>query len=158
MEILDTLAICMIVTSLAVFGLRNLKLSVIVYAIQTLLLVSIFFLLSKKFDAEQLSMWAIVAFFTKVILVPGILLWLIKKLKAKCSQRGRAGSGIFRKSYHSDGIFFGAFYEHPSDIFEIFSYQRGDHAHRSRNDFHDGNFWLHAKKFFHQANFSLLLV
>ncbi|EAT99391.3 hydrogenase 4 membrane subunit [Campylobacter curvus] len=80
MEILDTLAICMIVTSLAVFGLRNLKLSVIVYAIQTLLLVSIFFLLSKKFDAEQLSMWAIVAFFTKVILVPGILLWLIKKL------------------------------------------------------------------------------
>ena len=80
MEVLDTLAICMIVTSLAVFGLRNLKLSVIVYAIQTLLLVSIFFLLSKKFDAEQLSMWAIVAFFTKVILVPGILLWLIKKL------------------------------------------------------------------------------
>ena len=80
MEILDTLVICMIVTSLAVFGLRNLKLSVIVYAIQTLLLVSIFFLLSKKFDAEQLSMWAIVAFFTKVILVPGILLWLIKKL------------------------------------------------------------------------------
>ena len=80
MGVLDTLAICMIVTSLAVFGLRNLKLSVIVYAIQTLLLVSIFFLLSKKFDAEQLSMWAIVAFFTKVILVPGILLWLIKKL------------------------------------------------------------------------------
>ena len=91
MEILDTLAICMIVTSLAVFGLRNLKLSVIVYAIQTLLLVSIFFLLSKKFDAEQLSMWAIVAFFTKVILVPGILLWLIKKLNVVSEDEPVAG-------------------------------------------------------------------
>ncbi|WP_169767380.1 MULTISPECIES: hydrogenase 4 membrane subunit [Campylobacter] len=91
MGVLDTLAICMIVTSLAVFGLRNLKLSVIVYAIQTLLLVSIFFLLSKKFDAEQLSMWAIVAFFTKVILVPGILLWLIKKLNVVSEDEPVAG-------------------------------------------------------------------
>ncbi|WP_149718125.1 hydrogenase 4 membrane subunit [Campylobacter concisus] len=80
MQTLDILAICMIVTSLAVFGLRNLKLSIIAYAIETLLLVSIFFLLSEKFNAEQLKTWAIVAFFTKVLLVPGILFWLIKKL------------------------------------------------------------------------------
>ena len=70
----------MIVTSLAVFGLRSLKLSIIAYAIETLLLVSIFFLLSEKFNAEQLKTWAIVAFFTKVLFVPGILFWLIKKL------------------------------------------------------------------------------
>ena len=80
MQTLDILAICMIVTSLAVFGLRSLKLSIIAYAIETLLLVSIFFLLSKKFNAEQLKTWAIVAFFTKVHFVPGILFWLIKKL------------------------------------------------------------------------------
>ena len=80
MQTLDVLAICMIVTSLAVFGLRNLKLSIIAYAVETLLLVSIFFLLSEKFNAEQLTTWAIVAFFTKVIFVPAILFWLVKKL------------------------------------------------------------------------------
>lgn len=70
----------MIVTSLAVFGLRNLKLSIGIYAIQTLLLVSIFFMLYSSFNAPQLRIWAIVAFFTKVIFVPGILFWLVKKL------------------------------------------------------------------------------
>ena len=80
MQTLDILAICMIVTSLAVFGLRSLKLSIIAYAIETLLLVSIFFLLSEKFNAEQLKTWALGAFFTKVLFVPGILFWLIKKL------------------------------------------------------------------------------
>ena len=80
MNNIDILAICMIVTSLAVFGLRNLKLSIGIYAIQTLLLVSIFFMLYSNFNAPQLRIWAIVAFFTKVIFVPGILFWLVKKL------------------------------------------------------------------------------
>ena len=80
MNSIDILAICMIVTSLAVFGLRNLKLSIGIYAIQTLLLVSIFFMLYSNFNAPQLRIWAIVAFFTKVIFVPGILFWLVKKL------------------------------------------------------------------------------
>ena len=70
----------MIVTSLAVFGLRNLKLSIGIYAVQTLLLVSIFFMLSSTFNAPQLKIWAVVAFFTKVIFVPGIIFFLIKKL------------------------------------------------------------------------------
>ena len=70
----------MIITSLAVFGLRNLKLSVGIYAIQTLLLVSIFFMLSSTFNAPQLKIWAVVAFFTKVLFVPGIVFFLIKKL------------------------------------------------------------------------------
>lgn len=80
MTSIDILAICMIVTSLAVFGLRNLKLSVGIYAVQTLLLVSIFFMLSSTFNAPQLKIWAVVAFFTKVLFVPGILFFLIKKL------------------------------------------------------------------------------
>ena len=70
----------MIVTSLAVFGLRNLKLSIGIYAIQTLFLVSIFFMLYSNFNAPQLRTWAVVAFFTKVIFVPAILFYLIKKL------------------------------------------------------------------------------
>ena len=80
MTSIDILAICMIITSLAVFGLRNLKLSVGIYAIQTLLLVSIFFMLSSTFNAPQLKIWAVVAFFTKVLFVPGIVFFLIKKL------------------------------------------------------------------------------
>ncbi|WP_298094589.1 hydrogenase 4 membrane subunit [uncultured Campylobacter sp.] len=80
MTSIDILAICMIVTSLAVFGLRNLKLSIGIYAVQTLLLVSIFFMLSSTFNAPQLKIWAVVAFFTKVIFVPGIIFFLIKKL------------------------------------------------------------------------------
>ena len=80
MNSIDILAICMIITSLAVFGLRNLKLSVGIYAVQTLLLVSIFFMLSSTFNAPQLKIWAVVAFFTKVLFVPGIVFFLIKKL------------------------------------------------------------------------------
>ncbi|MBF0983922.1 MAG: hydrogenase 4 membrane subunit [Campylobacter sp.] len=80
MNNIDILAVCMIITSLAVFGLRNLKFSVGAYALQTLLLVSIFFMLYSNFNAPQLRIWAIVAFFTKVLFVPGILFFLIKKL------------------------------------------------------------------------------
>ena len=80
MNNIDILAVCMIITSLAVFGLRNLKFSVGAYALQTLLLVSIFFMLYSNFNAPQLRAWAVVAFFTKVIFVPAILFYLIKKL------------------------------------------------------------------------------
>lgn len=79
-EMFDVLAICIMITSLAVFGLRNLKLSIACYAVQTLLLVSVFMMLSSAFNAEQLSTWAMVAFVTKVIFVPTILFMLIKKL------------------------------------------------------------------------------
>ena len=37
-------------------------------------------MLYSNFNAPQLRIWAIVAFFTKVIFVPGILFWLVKKL------------------------------------------------------------------------------
>ncbi len=80
MTSIDILAICMIVKSLSVLGLRNLKLYVGIYAVQTLILVSIIFMLSSTFNAPQLKIWAIVAFFTKVLFVPGIVFFLIKKL------------------------------------------------------------------------------
>ena len=77
---LSTLSIAMIISSLAVFGLRNYKHAIYVYAFQTLLLVSIFFLLASTHDAEQLGTWAVVAFFTKVLFVPYVLLRLVKKV------------------------------------------------------------------------------
>ena len=46
--LIDILTVAMIATSLAVFGLRNLKFSVYAYITQTLLLVSIFLLYLKN--------------------------------------------------------------------------------------------------------------
>lgn len=79
-DLLSVLSIFMIITSLVVFGLRNYKLSIYTYSVQTLLLVSIFLLLSSTHLAEQLSIWAGIAFITKVVFIPFILLRLIKKL------------------------------------------------------------------------------
>ena len=79
-DLLSVLSILMIITSLMVFGLRNYKLSIYTYSLQTFLLVAIFLLLSSTHLAEQLSLWAGVAFVTKVIFIPYILLRLVKKL------------------------------------------------------------------------------
>ena len=79
-DLLSILSIAMIVTSLSVFGLRNYKAAIYVYALQTALLVSIFLLLSSTHLAEQLCTWAFIAFFTKVLFIPFILLRLVKKL------------------------------------------------------------------------------
>jgi len=80
MDFLTILSICMILTSLAVFGLRNYKVSIFVYSAQTSLLVLIFLTLAVTYNAFQLFTWAIIAFITKVILVPYIIFRLIKKL------------------------------------------------------------------------------
>ena len=80
MELLTILSVCMILTSLAVFGLRNYKVSIFVYSAQTSLLVLIFLTLAVTYNAFQLFTWAIIAFITKVILVPYIIFRLIKKL------------------------------------------------------------------------------
>lgn len=79
-DLLSILSISMMITSLAVFGFRNYKLSVYSYAIQTILLVFIFLHLSSTHLAHELFTWAIIALFTKVIFVPLVLLRLIKQL------------------------------------------------------------------------------
>jgi len=80
MDLLIILSIGMILTSLAVFGLRNYQLSILVYALQTSLLVLIFLTLADRYEAHQLFNWVIIAVITKVILVPYILLRLRRKL------------------------------------------------------------------------------
>jgi len=84
--LIDILTIAMIATSLAVFGLRNLRWSVYAYIAETLLLVSVFLLLSQKYNVEQLSEWAVIAFITKVVIVPYILIRLIRKLGVKSEE------------------------------------------------------------------------
>ncbi|RXJ88235.1 hydrogenase 4 membrane subunit [Arcobacter sp. CECT 8985] len=82
-DLLSILSIVLIISSLCVFGIRNYKIATYVYAFQTFILVMIFLFLYITYDAEQLGGWAIIAFFTKVIFVPFILLRLIKKLKVE---------------------------------------------------------------------------
>ncbi len=77
---MDILIICLMILSVGVFGLRKYKQSVFAYQIQTLILVIIFFTLSSKYNAHELQIWAIVAFFTKVLFVPAILYYLVNKI------------------------------------------------------------------------------
>lgn len=70
----------MMLTSLLVTCVRRYRLSCVFYAIQSLVLVLIFFTLSRTFGAEQLLMWSLSAFITKVILVPLIMAFAMKKM------------------------------------------------------------------------------
>lgn len=79
-DLLSILSIAIIITSLAVFGLRNYKYAIYMYVLQTMILVGIFAYLSYTYSANELQSWAIIAFITKVILVPYIILRLVKKL------------------------------------------------------------------------------
>jgi hydrogenase-4 component E len=79
-HIIDILAALMMVTSFAVFGLRQYRHSIQAYALQTLLLVVIFLALYFKYGTHELLIWAITAFFIKVIVVPLYLLRVVKRL------------------------------------------------------------------------------
>ncbi|MBS9778832.1 MAG: hydrogenase 4 membrane subunit [Campylobacteraceae bacterium] len=91
MGFLNTLSILIILSSLAVFGLRNYKMAIYAYGLQTLMLVLIFLNLSSQFDAEPLMSWAFIAFITKVVFVPYILLRLVKKLQVTSEDEPVAG-------------------------------------------------------------------
>lgn len=80
LDLVSILSLLMIVTSLAVFGWRNIKQAAYIYVIQTILLITIFAVLAQKYNAPELMSWAIIGFFLKVILVPYILIKLIRKL------------------------------------------------------------------------------
>lgn len=80
--IVNNLAGLMMLTSLLVIGARSYKASCWLYALQSLVLVSIFVTLSYLFDAESLRMWALSALITKVILVPVIMGYAFRKMAA----------------------------------------------------------------------------
>ena len=79
-NIIDIVAVLMMITSFAVFGLRQYRHSIAAYALQTLLLVIIFLALYVKYGSHELLIWAITAFIVKVVCVPLFLLNLVKKI------------------------------------------------------------------------------
>ena len=79
-HIIDIVAVLMMITSFAVFGLRQYRHSITAYAVHTLLLVIIFLALYVKYGSHELLVWAITAFVIKVVCVPLFLFRLVKKL------------------------------------------------------------------------------
>jgi hydrogenase-4 component E len=71
--LVNSLAGLLIVTSLAVIEVKRPRWSAFLYALQSMVLVSIFLVLASTTQAEQLYLWAASAFVTKVVLVPWIL-------------------------------------------------------------------------------------
>ena len=78
--IVNNLAGLMMITSLLVIGARKPIASCWFYALQSFVLVMIFVTLANTLDAHQLTLWAITAFFTKVLLVPLFLGFAFRKL------------------------------------------------------------------------------
>jgi hydrogenase-4 component E len=72
-DMINSLSGLLILTSLLVIESRKLRVSAILYGVQSLVLVFIFLALAVTMDVEQLYWWAASAFITKVILVPYIL-------------------------------------------------------------------------------------
>ncbi|CRL63701.1 hydrogenase 4 membrane subunit [Proteus penneri] len=78
--IVNNLAGLMMITSLLVIGAKKPIASCWFYALQSFVLVMIFVTLANMLDAHQLTLWAMTAFFTKVLLVPLILGFAFRKL------------------------------------------------------------------------------
>ncbi|MGL4726021.1 MAG: hydrogenase 4 membrane subunit [Scandinavium sp.] len=78
--LVNNLAGLMMVTSLLVIGAKHPRSSCWFYALQSLVLVLIFFTLSRTLDSEQLLMWSFSALLTKVILVQLIMGFALRKL------------------------------------------------------------------------------
>ena len=72
-NLINSLSGLLILTSLLVIETKKLRMSAILYGVQSLVLVLIFLALAVAMEAEQLYLWAISAFFTKVLLVPYVL-------------------------------------------------------------------------------------
>lgn len=82
-NLINILAVLMMITSLGVFSLRKYALSIKMYCFQTAILVSIFLCLYFKYDAKELLIWSVTAFLIKVIFVPWFLLRLVKRIGVK---------------------------------------------------------------------------
>lgn len=79
-NLVNTLAVLLIVTSLLVVESRKPRLSAKLYSLQSFVLVLIFLSLAVFMHAKPLYIWAVTALLTKVILVPWILLRALRKV------------------------------------------------------------------------------
>ncbi|HCL5251948.1 TPA: hydrogenase 4 membrane subunit [Salmonella enterica] len=90
----NNLAGLMMLTSLLVICIKSYRLACVFYAIQSLVLVSVFVTLSDVFAAEQLLMWSVSAFITKVMLVPLIMGFAMRKLSVACTESALFGPAV----------------------------------------------------------------
>ena len=72
-NLINSMSGLLILTSLLVIETKKLRLSAILYAVQSVVLVLIFLALAITMHAEQLYWWAASAFVTKALLVPYVL-------------------------------------------------------------------------------------
>lgn len=79
-NLVNALAVVLIVTSLMVVEARNPRFSAQLYSIQSFVLVLIFFSLAVFMKAEPLYIWSVTALVTKVILVPLIVIRALKRV------------------------------------------------------------------------------
>ncbi|MDR0888723.1 MAG: hydrogenase 4 membrane subunit [Coriobacteriales bacterium] len=70
----------LIITSLMVTLTKTVRRTAYVYAIQSLILIGVFISLGVLTGSSDLFTWSITAFITKVLIVPGVLLFVDKKL------------------------------------------------------------------------------
>lgn len=92
--IVNNLAGLMMFTSLLVIGARRYSASCWLYALQSLVLVSIFVTLSFLLNAGSLRIWAFSAFVTKVILVPIIMGYAFRKMAPAQSDHSLIGPAM----------------------------------------------------------------
>ncbi|WP_267524301.1 hydrogenase 4 membrane subunit [Campylobacter sp. MG1] len=88
---LEILTVCMMISALAAFGLRNYKKSVLAYQICATLLVATFFTIYMQTGIKELLTLSIVGIFTKVLFVPIAMFYLIKKLNLVSEDEPVAG-------------------------------------------------------------------
>ncbi|AFV12798.1 hydrogenase-4 membrane subunit E [Thermacetogenium phaeum DSM 12270] len=79
-DIVNSLAVLLIITSLLVVESRSPRLSAHLYSLQSLVLVLIFISLAVFMEATPLYIWSITALLTKVILVPLILVRALRRV------------------------------------------------------------------------------
>jgi hydrogenase-4 component E len=77
--IIANLSLLMVITTIAVIEIRNLRFSAYAYISQALLMCSIFFVFGRL--NENIYYWLVVAFFTKAVIIPFMLLRTISKTK-----------------------------------------------------------------------------
>ncbi|MCG8709122.1 hydrogenase 4 membrane subunit [Brenneria sp. 4F2] len=92
--LINNLAGLLIITSLLVICARRPTVSACLYALQSLVLVLIFFSLADRLQAHQLYMWSLSAFVTKVILVPAIMYRAFSQLDDPHADGGVVGPAV----------------------------------------------------------------
>ena len=78
--VVNLLGCVLVITSTLVVLAPKLKTGAYMYALQSLVLVSMLLTLGITTGSSELYQWSVTAFITKVLLVPGLMLYAIKKL------------------------------------------------------------------------------